>query len=146
MLLLTTGVIVMSTRWTAPRATAAVPSWGAALLIGCAQAFAILPGISRSGSTVAMALLLGVAPLAAAEFAFLLGILAIAGAAVLLFPDLHSADPSAMTDLALGGVAALASGLVAIWLFVRMLDRSLFHYWAWYCWGVGGAFLVWSLG
>ena len=62
-LLLATGVIVMSTRWTAPRATAAVPSWGAALLIGCAQAFAILPGISRSGSTVAMALLLGVAPL-----------------------------------------------------------------------------------
>ena len=145
-LLLTTGVIVMSTRWTGPKATADVPSWGAALLIGCAQAFAILPGISRSGSTVAMALLLGVAPLAAAEFAFLLGIIAIAGAAVLMLPDLQSADLSTMTDLALGGATALASGLVAIWVFVRMLDRSLFHHWAWYCWGVGGAFLLWSLG
>ncbi len=143
-LLLTTGVIVMSTRWTAPKASARVPGWGAALLIGCAQAFAILPGISRSGSTVAMALLLGVAPLAAAEFAFLLGIIAIAGAAVLMIPDLQSADLSAMTDLAIGGAAALASGLVAIWLFVRMLDRSLFHHWAWYCWGVGGAFLWWA--
>ena len=49
-LLLTTGCIVMSTRWTAGKATASVPSWGAALLIGCAQAFAILPGISRSES------------------------------------------------------------------------------------------------
>ncbi|MEM9178005.1 MAG: undecaprenyl-diphosphate phosphatase [Myxococcota bacterium] len=145
-LLLVTGFVVMSTRWTAASATASVPSWGAAFLIGCAQAVAILPGISRSGSTVAMALLLGVAPLAAAEFAFLLGIIAIAGAAVLLVPDLQSADLSAVKDLAIGGAAALVSGLVAIAVFVRMLDRSLFHHWAWYCWVVGGAFLAWSLG
>lgn len=143
-LLLTTGVIVMSTRWTAPRASAPVPGWGAALLIGCAQALAILPGISRSGSTVAMALLLGVAPLAAAEFAFLLGIIAITGAAVLMIPDLQNADASAATDLAIGGAAALVSGLVAIWLFVRMLDKHLFHHWAWYCWSVGAAFLLWT--
>ncbi len=143
--LLVTGFVVMSTRWTAPRAHAPVPGWGAALLIGCAQALAILPGISRSGSTVAMALLLGVAPLAAAEFAFLMGIIAIAGAAVLMIPDLQSADASALGDLALGGVAALVSGLLAIWLFVRMLDRSLFHHWAWYCWIVGAGFMAWSL-
>lgn len=144
--LLVTGGIVMSTRWTAPRAEAAVPGWGAALLIGCAQAMAILPGISRSGSTVAMALVLGVAPLAAAEFAFLLGIIAIAGAAVLMLPDLQHAEASALADLAWGGGAALASGLVAIWLFVRMLDRQLFHHWAWYCWAAGGAFLFWAAG
>jgi undecaprenyl pyrophosphate phosphatase UppP len=41
-------------------------------------------------------------------------------------------------------VAALISGLIAINLFVRMLDRSLFHHWAWYCWVVGTAFLFWS--
>jgi undecaprenyl-diphosphatase len=143
--LLTTGGIVLSTRWTAPAARTPVPGWGAALLIGCAQALAILPGISRSGSTVAMALLLGIAPLAAAEFAFLLGIIAIAGAAVLMVPDLQSASASALSDLALGGLAALLSGLLAIWLFIRMLDRSLFHHWAWYCWGVGAAFLAWNL-
>ena len=143
--LLVTGCIVMSTRWTAPKAVALMPTWGAALLIGCAQAFAILPGISRSGSTVAMALLLGVAPLAAAEFAFLMGIIAIAGAAVLMIPDLQGADTAALADLAIGGAAALVSGLVAIWLFVRMLDRSLFHHWAWYCWAAGGAFLLWTL-
>ena len=145
-LLLVTGCIVMSTRWTAPRAALPQPGWGAAFLIGCAQAAAILPGISRSGSTVAMALLLGVAPLVAAEFAFLLGIIAIAGAAVLMIPDLRGADAAALGDLALGGAAALVSGLIAITLFVRMLDRSLFHHWAWYCWVVGGVFLFWSIG
>jgi undecaprenyl pyrophosphate phosphatase UppP len=47
-------------------------------------------------------------------------------------------------DIALGGVAALISGLIAISLFVRMLDSSLFHHWAWYCWVAGAAFLAWS--
>ena len=143
--LLVTGAIVFSTRWTAPRATLASPGWGAICLIGLAQAFAILPGISRSGSTVAMALALGVAPLVAAEFSFLLGVIAITGAAVLMIPELGQAGSQALLAISIGGVAALISGLIAIWLFIRMLDRSLFHYWAWYCWGVGGLFLAWSL-
>lgn len=143
--LLVTGCIVFTTRRTASRARIAVPSWRAAILIGLAQSFAILPGISRSGSTVAMGLALGVAPLAAAEFSFLLGIIAISGAAVLMLPGLAGAEPEQLLNLAIGGATALASGLVALWLFVRMLDRSLFHHWAWYCWAVGGAFLAWSL-
>lgn len=142
-----TGFIVISTRWTASRAVTPVPGWGVALAIGFAQAFAILPGISRSGSTVAMALALGVAPLAAAEFSFLMGIIAITGAAILMIPDLQHVDSGAWMSLGIGGAAALVSGLIAISLFVRMLDRSLFHHWAWYCWLVGGGFLLWaSLG
>ena len=143
--LLVTGCIVFTTRRTASQAHVDVPNWRAAILIGLAQSFAILPGISRSGSTVAMALALGVAPLAAAEFSFLLGIIAISGAAVLMLPGLSDAQPEQLLNLAVGGVTALASGLLALWLFVRMLDRSLFHHWAWYCWAVGGAFLAWSL-
>ncbi len=143
--LLVTGGLVLTTRWTAPRARAVTPGWGVALAIGCAQAFAILPGISRSGATVALALALGVAPRAAAEFSFLLGIVAITGAAVLMLPELGQADGEALVQIGFGAVAALASGLFAIWLFVRMLDRSLFHYWAGYCWVVGGAFLFWAL-
>jgi undecaprenyl-diphosphatase len=143
--LLVTGAIVFSARWTLAGAVAAAPSWLAVLAIGLAQSFAILPGISRSGSTVAIALALGVAPRAAAEFSFLLGIIAITGAAVLTLPELSQAAPDALLNVAVGSAAALASGLVAIWLFVQMLDRSLFHYWAWYCWAVGAAFLAWTL-
>jgi undecaprenyl-diphosphatase len=143
--LLVTGCIVFSTRWTAKSALASVPSWGVALAIGFAQAFAILPGISRSGSTVALALALGVAPLAAAEFSFLMGIIAITGAAVLMIPDLQGIESGTLLQIGIGGAAALVSGLLAITLFVRMLDRSLFHHWAWYCWLAGGGFVIWSL-
>ncbi len=143
--LLMTGGIVFSTRWTASRARAAVPGWGVAFAIGLAQALAILPGISRSGSTVATALVLGVAARPAAEFSFLMGIIAITGAAILMIPELPGLASGAWLPIAVGGLAALVSGLLAIWLFVRMLDRSLFHHWAWYCWLAGGGFLLWSL-
>lgn len=143
--LLLTGAVVYSSRWTAAGAVASTPGWLAVIAIGLAQSFAILPGISRSGSTVAVALALGIAPRAAAEFSFLLGIIAITGAAVLTLPELSQAEPTALLNIGIGSLTALVSGLIAIWLFVRMLDRSLFHYWAWYCWAVGGAFLAWSL-
>jgi undecaprenyl-diphosphatase len=143
--LLVTGAIVFSSRWTLESAIASTPGWAAAIAIGLAQSCAILPGISRSGSTVAVALALGIAPRAAAEFSFLLGIIAIIGAAVLTLPELSQAEPGVLLNIGVGSIAALASGMLAIWLFVRMLDRSLFHHWAWYCWAVGGAFLAWSL-
>jgi len=62
-----------------------------------------------------------------------------------MLPDLSQSEPEALVNIGIASLMALASGLLAIWLFVRMLDRSLFHYWAWYCWAVGGAFLAWSL-
>ena len=66
--------------------------------MGCAQAIAILPGVSRSGLTLAAALALGVAPLAAAEFSFLMSVAAIAGAAVWTLPDLL-ASPAGHGDV-----------------------------------------------
>jgi undecaprenyl-diphosphatase len=141
--LLITGSLLLTTRWTAPRARITTPTFAMALAIGCAQAFAILPGISRSGTTVVIALALGLAPAAAAEFSFLLGVIAITGAAVLALPDLASASPAAISAIAIGGAAALASGLAAIWLFIRMLDRQVFHLFAYYAWAAGGMFFFW---
>lgn len=138
--LLVTGAILWTTRSTMSRAVQSEPAWRAAMLIGCAQAFAILPGVSRSGSTVAMALALGVAPLAAAEFSFLLGIIAITGAAVLMLPDLGAASPEALSAIALGCAAALTSGMLAIWLFVIVLRRQTFYQFAYYTWTVGVLF------
>jgi undecaprenyl-diphosphatase len=141
--LLVTGSLLLTTRWTTARAHGQTPSFAMALAIGCAQAFAILPGISRSGTTVAIALALGLAPAAAAEFSFLLGVVAIAGATVLMLPDIASAGPDMVGTIAIGGVAALVSGVAAIWLFVRMLDRQVFHVFAYYAWAVGSLFLFW---
>lgn len=141
--LMVTGTFLWTTRKTLPLASVHEPTWLAALLIGCAQAFAILPGISRSGSTVAAALALGLAAGAAAEFSFLLGIIAIAGAAVLMIPDLAGASDAMLGSIAVGGAAALLSGIAAISLFVRMLQKQIFHLFAWYAWAVGGLFLLW---
>ncbi len=141
--LLVTGSILWTTRSSLPRAHASLPSWKVALWVGCAQALAILPGISRSGTTVAVALALGLAPLAAAEFSFLLGIIAIAGAALLMLPELKVASPEQLDALWVGGISALLAGIAAITLFVRLLKHGGFHLFAWYAWAVGSLFLAW---
>lgn len=141
--LLVTGGVVYTTRFTASQARLTAPTWSMALLIGCAQACAIMPGISRSGSTVAAALALGLAPAVAAEFSFLLGTIAISGAAVLMVPDLVAASAGELQAVAIGSVAALVSGLAALWLFVRMLATGTFHYFAIWAWLAGASFLIW---
>jgi len=74
----------------------------------CPQTIAILPGVSRSGTTVAAALALGVAPVAAAEFSFLMSVIAISGAAVRSLPDLVTVSANQVAPLVVGGVAGRA--------------------------------------
>jgi len=137
-----TGGILWSTRKTAASAQLCGPGWTAALLIGCAQALAIVPGISRSGATVAAALALGVAPLAAAEFSFLMSVIAISGAAIRALPQLSSAPSGVIAPLAIAGASALFFGVAAIWIFVRLLQTRGFHYFAYYTWALGLAVFV----
>lgn len=141
--LLATGAILLTTRRSAARASGPEPSWAQALLVGCAQAVAIVPGISRSGTTVAAGMALGVAPLAATEFSFLMAIAAIAGAAVLALPDAQAAAPETLRACLVGGAVAAVSGLGALWLFVRLLRSRRFHHFAWYAFALGGTLLAW---
>lgn len=141
--LLITGVILWTTRWTLLKAERDEPGWLDALLIGCAQAFAILPGISRSGTTVAVALALGIRAEKAAEFSFLMGIIAITGAAVLMFPEIEGASEDLLGSMFLASVAALISGVLAIWLFVVLLRRKTFYVFSYYTWVAGALFLGW---
>ncbi len=141
--LLATGVILWTTRRTLGAATRDEPRWIDALVIGCAQVLAIVPGISRSGTTVACALALGVAPLAAAEFSFLMSLPAIAGAALLQIPDAQAVGGDGRATLLVGGAMAAVSGLGALWLFVRVLQQRTFHQFAWYTWAAGAVFLAW---
>jgi len=141
-MLLVTGFFVYSIRFTAPRARDREPTPGRAFGIGIAQAVAILPGISRSGSTVAMGTWLGVESVAVAEFSFLMSVLAILGAGLLQVGDAASAGAPGIEVLGAGFAAALASGILAIRWFVRMLKSGSFHRFAWYCWAVGSAYLV----
>ena len=141
-----TGLLLWSSRAALARDPSRKPWARAALLIGLAQAFALIPGISRSGSTVVAALWLGISPAEAAAFSFLMALPAIAGAAVLQVPDLLAGPPEiGVTALAVGGVAAAVTGVVAIRTFVEMLRRRSFHQFAVYVWILGAAFLTWVL-
>lgn len=143
-LLLVTGVVV----WTLKSATARETHRqeirvGDSIAVGVAQAFALLPGISRSGSTVAAGAALGLEPSRIAEFSFLMSVPAIGGAAIFQLDELAGAGAAiGALPVAVAFVAALLSGVLAIRLFVRMLTKQTFHRFAYYCWTVGGLYLV----
>jgi undecaprenyl-diphosphatase len=119
------------------------PTWGGALLMGIAQSAAILPGISRSGSTVLAGMWRRIDPVAAAEFSFLMSIPAILGAAVLKIPDVAAEGTGiGAMPLLVGSLGAGISGILAISLFVALLRRQNFHAFAYYCWAVGALFLL----
>lgn len=120
---------------------------GAALAMGVAQSFALVPGISRSGATVVVGLWLGVEPREAAAFSFLMALPAIGGASVLELPGIFSAGGGGIpaTSLLLGGGVAAVTGVLAIRTFVAMLRHRAFHHFALYCWLAGGGFLSYLL-
>ena len=145
--LLVTGAFLWSSRAALEKAEAPLPGWRAALLIGAAQGFALIPGISRSGATVVAALWLGIEAREAAAFSFLMAVPAIAGAAVLQIPDVQASGLGGLSPgvILLGSVVAGVVGVLAIRTFVAMLARRSFHFFAPYCWGVGGAYLLFLL-
>jgi undecaprenyl-diphosphatase len=141
--LLVTGSFLWTTRRAVARRPQGKPGVREALLVGTAQALALVPGISRSGSTVTAALWLGVEAEEAAAFSFLMAIPAILGAAVLKLPELTAGGGEGMGGaLLLGSLVAAAVGVLAIRTFVALLQRRAFHRFGPYCWLVGGAFLV----
>ncbi len=112
-----------------------------ALIIGVAQAIAIMPGISRSGSTIATALLLGVEKSRAAKFSFLMVLGPIIGASLLELKDYAEAPAVAnaisTTPLIAGFIAAFASGLLACQWMIAIVKRGKLIYFAIYCFIVG---------
>lgn len=116
-----------------------------ALIIGFVQGLAILPGISRSGSTISTALFLGMDRKIAGRYSFLLSIPAIAGALALGLdtPELHTAIP--VGTIIAGSMVSALVGWFALVLLLRVVDRGQLHRFAPYCWLVGLLTLLLSL-
>ncbi len=115
---------------------------GDSLLIGAAQAVAIFPGISRSGSTISTGLFLGLTREAAARYSFLLSIPIIAGAA--LFKLRHGFSGGNGEDaatLTAGFIVAAVSGFLAIKFLLGFVRRHDLRGFAYYCWAAG-AFVI----
>lgn len=140
-----TGVVLLATRWARYREEF-TPGWGHAVIVGFAQAVAILPGISRSGSTIAAGLFLGDDPDRAARFSFLMSVPVILGAGLLQTRDLVSGEqplPADWMPFVLAGVAAFVSGLAAIHALVLLVAKGRLYAFAPYCLLVGAGFLIW---
>lgn len=115
-------------------------------IIGWCQALALIPGCSRSGSTIMGGLFVGLSRHEAARFSFLLGLPAIAGSGLFELMELLAADPGAdgIRNLVLGITTAAISGYVSIGFLLRFLERFGTHAFAIYRIGLG-LFILYSL-
>ena len=118
---------------------------GRALLVGIAQGMAITPGISRSGTTIAAGLLLGVHRAMAARLSFLLSIPAILGAVLLQVRKVQPGGADPLLAYAAGTAVAALSGYLALRWLVSLVRRGGLHWFAAYVVPLGVAVLLYSL-
>jgi undecaprenyl-diphosphatase len=147
LMLMVTGLLLWLTRWAATR----VEQPGTdrltpknAFIIGVVQGLAIIPGISRSGSTISIALLLGIRREMAARYSFLLSIPAIIGAGLLSFKEGLSQTDQAIQISLLGAVAAALVGYGALKSLLHVVKKGRLHLFAPYCWTAGILAIVFS--
>jgi undecaprenyl-diphosphatase len=146
LMLIVTGLLLWLTRWS----TTAIAQTGAdrltpgkAFIIGIVQGLAIIPGISRSGSTISIGLLLGIRREMAARYSFLLSIPAIIGAGLLSFKEgLSRPDPIHIALL--GAVTAALVGYAALKSVLHVVKNGRLHWFAPYCWLAGILAVVFS--
>ncbi len=114
------------------------PSWWQSLVIGFAQGIGTLPGISRSGSTIAGSLFCGINREAAGEFSFIVSIPAILGAFILELKDLGEVSSTVGIEALLAGcAAAFASGYIALTLLMKIIKSGKLEWFACYLIPVG---------
>jgi undecaprenyl-diphosphatase len=136
-MLLVTSAILLLTRW-ASREDGNLNT-GRTILIGFAQALAIMPGISRSGSTISAGMFLRMKKSEAAEFSFLLSIPAIIGATILQIPqfirDIGNAE--IVINYLAGAIMAAVVGYASIAFLMKIIKKGKFFYFGLYCAVVG---------
>ena len=138
-----TGVVLFSTRWLTPGerdvGSATIKD---TVMIGLGQAVALIPGVSRSGSTISTGLLRGFTHAEAARYSFLLGIPAIAGAGLLKGKDLIDSGRGISSEILVGVVVAALSGYAAIAFLLRLIGRTGLAPFGAYCMAAGVVALI----
>jgi undecaprenyl-diphosphatase len=136
-MLLVTAIILFSTKWISDKARSL--NYCRSLAIGFAQAFAIMPGISRSGSTISVGMWLGLDKSDAAEFSFLLSVPAIAGATILEVPEMFNVAGSQglLTVYLAGAIVAAVVGYLSIAFLLSVIKKGKFFYFGLYCVAAG---------
>jgi len=140
--LLITGLLLFLTRYFFSQAKNTRLTWKNTLFIGLFQAIAIIPGISRSGSTISAGIFAKLRPELIFNFSFLLALPAIFGAAFLQLKDSNFSSSLLGLPLAIGFFAAFISGLFALKILKKFVSRGQFSFFAYYCLALGFALLI----
>ncbi len=141
--LIFTGIILILTKWASVKKDNISVVQG--LCIGIAQACAIIPGISRSGSTIGMGLLLGLDPKKTARFSFIMAIPVLFGSGLLTAIDAVQSDEQALSlSVMLGGFfSSFLVGWVALNWLIKVLQKGKFYWFGLYCLALGiGLFII----
>ena len=154
-MLLITAALLLAARWLrgaaepsadahaeegagAPPGAGRQPRWPWALLVGAVQGLAVIPGISRSGATIAAGVLAGADRETAAEFSFLASVPAILGAVAVSLPELAALEAAVdLPALAAGMAVSFAAGWLALTALLRIVRRGRLHLFALYLVPVG---------
>lgn len=137
-MLVLTGLILFFTRFVKRSSEEKVLfQFKDALIIGISQGLAVMPGLSRSGTTISAGLFLGLNHETAAKYSFLLSIPAIAGACLLSFSDMSKINVIALKPILPGVIASCLSGYFALKFLFYVVKRGRLHYFSPYCLAVG---------
>lgn len=136
-MLLVTGTLLFLTRFVKNPVSDVDVKRG--LLMGVAQAFAIIPGISRSGSTISVGLFSGINRNSVADFSFLMVLPVLAGAMLLEVLEVMETgiEYADVLNLVAGFLASFIAGYFSLKYLIILLKREKFHYFSYYCWAVG---------
>jgi undecaprenyl-diphosphatase len=147
MLLVTGGILKLLTVLPAGKKDLPAMQPKDALWVGLLQGFAVIPGISRSGSTITAALWRGLDRATAVRYSFMLAAPVIFGATLLEVREMVALgiERAALLNYIAGGLAAFLAGVVAIKVFIKVLKQQKFNYFAYYCWIAGVAVIIASL-
>ena len=132
---LVTAVLLFLQRFSSTHRTIREVGWKDALAIGIGQVFALLPGLSRSGTTMSVGVYRGFKQEDAAHFSFLMAIPTIAGAAIFKLKDFLQAglSSSAVAEVGIGVVVSVLTSLVAIGVLLRVARKGKMQWFALYC-------------
>jgi len=134
-MLIATAAILFITRFFSDRGEQI--TFRNAIIIGIAQAIAVIPGISRSGATISTGMILGISRDKVAEFSFLMVLIPVIGANILEFGSGGSNGSTGITEIVLGFIAAFVSGYLACRIMISLVKKSKLMWFSIYCLVVG---------
>jgi len=143
--LLITGLLLYLTKYV-PKNTKQISNFSISdvVLVGIAQGISVLPGISRSGSTLSTGILLGWDRADTIKFIFLLSIPSISGATILKFRSISISDIN-INCYVIGFIIAFITGLLSIKILVKCIQNMKLHFFSYYCWLLGISVIIISI-